>query len=170
LDNTIIIVAADHGEEFGEHGVMSHGLDLNMPALHVPLLIEWPAGVPEDLVVKEPVTLRDLPATVMALLGMDQGSPIPGESWTRIWDGTDRRNENPAFLSRITSFDPARSLVAGRFHYIRLLRDGARQEELYDVQLDPTEQTDLASDTAYREVLDRLRRRMDATATDPNPQ
>ena len=39
LDRTIIIITADHGEEFGEHRVFDHGNSLYFPSVHVPLLI-----------------------------------------------------------------------------------------------------------------------------------
>ena len=42
LDNTIVIVTADHGEQFGEHGEYGHGRTLYQEEVHVPLLIRFP--------------------------------------------------------------------------------------------------------------------------------
>ena len=47
--NTLIIVTADHGEEFNEHDQWGHGGSLYMPALHVPLIAVWPGHLPEGV-------------------------------------------------------------------------------------------------------------------------
>ena len=43
LDDTLLIITADHGEEFGEHGKFRHGVSLYEPEIHVPLLVRYPA-------------------------------------------------------------------------------------------------------------------------------
>ena len=83
LENTLVIVTSDHGEELGEHGLFGHGRSLYRPELHVPLLIVRPGRVAAGRVVAEPVSLRDLPATVVDLLGLADGSPFPGGSLAR---------------------------------------------------------------------------------------
>ena len=45
-ERTVLIVTADHGEQFGEHGEFGHGLSLYQPEIHVPLLIVYPAACP----------------------------------------------------------------------------------------------------------------------------
>ena len=70
LERTWVIIAADHGESFGEHaGVFCHGTSLYQTELHVPLVILPPAGCPSPRVVTETVSLRDLAATVVDMLG-----------------------------------------------------------------------------------------------------
>jgi arylsulfatase A-like enzyme len=87
LANTLVIVTSDHGEEFMEHGVMTHGNSLYAPALHVPLLLALPGRVPEGRRFDAPVSIRDLPATVCDLVGVR--ADFPGESLARFWtDGT----------------------------------------------------------------------------------
>src|SRR5262249_41859319 len=44
LDRTIVVVTADHGEEFGEHGLFAHGISLFEPAIRVPLVVRLPDG------------------------------------------------------------------------------------------------------------------------------
>ena len=44
LDNTVVVITADHGEGFGEHGLSGHGVSLYRPELHVPLLVLSPGG------------------------------------------------------------------------------------------------------------------------------
>ena len=71
LEQTWLIIASDHGESFGEHtGVFCHGTSLYQTELHVPLLIIPPGGSKAKQVVKETVSLRDLPATIVDVLGL----------------------------------------------------------------------------------------------------
>lgn len=88
LDNTIVILAADHGEHFGEHGLTSHGNSVYRPVLQVPLLIRYPARVPGGRRISAPVTLRDIGATALDLAGIVPSQPWPGASLRATWDSS----------------------------------------------------------------------------------
>ena len=92
LANTLVILTSDHGEHFNDHNLVGHGNSLYRPLLHVPLLLIPPWNEdPSVRVVREPASLRDLPATVVDLLGLARdrhsraglspgtGTPIPGD-------------------------------------------------------------------------------------------
>ncbi len=86
LEQTWVIIVADHGESFGEHaGIFCHGTSLYQTELHVPLVIIPPGATQAKRVVNERVSLRDLAATIVELAGQKEGSPIPGESLARFW-------------------------------------------------------------------------------------
>ena len=133
LENTLVIITADHGEEFGEHGHMGHGNSLYLPSLQVPLLIIFPARVPPGRRVQRPVTLRDVPATVLSLLDLPSNAPtFPGRTLTRYWrDTADSSGGTPSLLLSEVNFLPGQpawypiakgdmhSLIMGRYHYIR---------------------------------------------------
>ena len=86
LEHTWLIITADHGESFGEHkGVFCHGTSLYQTELHVPLLIVPPGGTAPKQVIKQTVSLRDLAATVVDVLGLQARSPFPGDSLARLW-------------------------------------------------------------------------------------
>jgi len=78
LEDTIIIVTADHGEEFGEHGKFSHQTLYN-GVIHVPLIITGP-GVEAGGIVREQVSLIDLAPTIAELVGLKKVSTFCGES------------------------------------------------------------------------------------------
>ena len=78
LDDTLVIVASDHGEHLGDHLLFFHGCSLYRQLVGVPLVIVDPKGVPAGRVVVEPVSLRDIPATVVDLLGLTRRRPVPG--------------------------------------------------------------------------------------------
>jgi arylsulfatase A-like enzyme len=176
LDRTLVIVTADHGEGLGEHDLYNHGESLYRPEVRVPLLIVPPAGRRVMGVVPETVSLRDLPATILDLVGLEEGSPFPGRSLARFWrDPTPGKGPGAveAVISELPKpnpYDPNHgrspshrgplvSLAEGEFVYIRNRGDGS--EELYNEREDPGEVQDLSRVEAMRPVLERLRKRLD---------
>ena len=84
LDDTLVIVASDHGEHLGDHLLFFHGCSLYRQLVGVPLVIVGPegAGGPGGRRAGEPARL---PATVVDLLGLADDSPFPGRSLARFW-------------------------------------------------------------------------------------
>lgn len=165
LERTIVVVTADHGEEFAEHGHMSHGNGLHFPALHVPLLVRWPeGGVPRGAVVPSPVSLADVPATILDLTRSGETRRIPGVSLAPLWRGEPVAGASPV-LSELywVPNQPAwypvaggdmRSLVRGRFH---LIAGPGSREEVYDIMADPFERSPLANGAMPADTLAEMR-------------
>lgn len=164
LEHTLVIITADHGEHFGEHGLQGHAQSLYLPLLHVPLLILGP-GVPEGVRVPTPTSLEDVAATVQELIGLP--SPrFPGQSFAACWrlpacgrtapdTVTAAVQSSPEPDSRGPSArGPLVAVVVDQWHYIR---NAEGREELYDLSRDPAERHNLAADSATSEILDRLR-------------
>ena len=84
LGNTTVIITSDHGEGFGDHGFFGHAYGVTLDEIGVPLVILSPLA-PAGKEVNTPVSLRDLPATVVELLGLESGSPFPGRSLAAHW-------------------------------------------------------------------------------------
>jgi hypothetical protein len=84
-NNTLVVITSDHGELFGEHGLFCHGNSLYWPLLNVPLIIAWPDRLPAGKRVTVPVSLRDLPATIVDILGCTEWARFPGASLARCW-------------------------------------------------------------------------------------
>src|SRR5690606_36391817 len=64
VENTLIVLTADHGEEFKEHGNKGHQKTLYQEIIHIPLILSAPNRLPEGLVVEEPVALSDVAPTI----------------------------------------------------------------------------------------------------------
>jgi arylsulfatase A-like enzyme len=158
LEDTLVIITADHGESFGEHDLYCHASSLYDPEIHVPLLILLPGGGAAGTSVAAPVSLRDLPATIADLVGLGGSARFPGRSLARYWkapagvpappgpepclaevDGPAKTAPN---LGRSPAFrGPMQAVVCGQDVYIR---KGDGSEELYDLTADPAQRRDLA--------------------------
>jgi len=79
LDDTLVILTADHGDAFGEQGYYGHPRDLHEGLLHVPLLIHDPQR--DKKVVKDIVTTRDVPATILSWAGIEDSDIIGNSLW-----------------------------------------------------------------------------------------
>jgi arylsulfatase A-like enzyme len=160
-DRTVLVITADHGEEFGEHGVYDHGYSLYGVSLHVPLVIVAPTAAPAARRISTPVSLRDLPATLCELTGCAP-SAFPGSSLSAHWRDTPAvpPATSPVFFEVRpsagqpdwfpSSKGPMVGAVIGQWHYIR---NGDAREELYDWRADPFEQRDRAAQPEARDAL-----------------
>ena len=174
LEKTWVVITSDHGEGLGEHDLFEHGESLYSTEIHVPLLIIPPANVKAGHVVRETVSLRDLPATVVELAGLGRNSPFPGHSLSALWSdsGTRSSKEVSPVLSELPSPSPSDSshgrsparrgplvaLADGDLVYIRNEGDGT--EELYNERDDPRELTNRAGIAAMRPILAGFRARV----------
>lgn len=171
LENTLVIVTSDHGEEFGEKGVIQHGRSLNFPSVHVPLVLLFPGRVPAGHRVASTVSLRDLPATVSDLLDLGDLAPS-GESLARFWQ-PGREGEGAgeaqapvlAETSGLPVMRPHNPVSRGHMQAtfegdLYFVRNGDGSTELYDIVLDPWCLTDLSSRPEHRETVARLGARL----------
>ena len=164
-DSTIVVVTSDHGEMFGENGQVQHTSGLYMPVLHVPLIVSFPGTVPPGVRVAQPVTLRDLPATILELAGLGSDRLLPGTSLAALWrPEADGRSPSPIlaeldFQGGVAAWTPIseghmKSLVDGRLHYIHY---GNGDEELFDAVADPSASRDVADRAEWRPAIERFR-------------
>lgn len=151
LDNTIVVVTADHGEQFGEHGLGWHSNSLYEQLLHVPLVIRYPSRVPAGKRVAQQVSLRDLAATLVELSGLPDPRGLGGTSLAATWRSPEARGSavvsevsravNPD-SSALNALGNMRSLADDSLHYIR---NGDGSFELYAYRRDPSEESNLAN-------------------------
>ncbi len=162
LDNTIVIITSDHGEEFNEHGLIHHGNSLYRPSLSIPLLIRWPGRVPADRHVRTPVSLRDVAATILDLAGAGD-APLPGRSLRRYWEGdtlpADTLLAELRYAPQQPEWYPASkgNMVSAIRDGYRYIRTGDGAESLYDFERDAQEQANLATAPERAAPLERFR-------------
>lgn len=150
-DRTIVIVMADHGEAFGEHGHYNHGGLAYEEVLRVPLIVRVP-GVP-GRTVRELVSLNDLGPTILDLFGVDTPGSFMGQSLVPVL-----RGEAPRF-SRPVAFHTTRMqygfVFPDRIKASYIQRD--RRMEVYDLSRDPGETTNLADEEWAQERVAMVR-------------
>ena len=136
-DNTIVVVTADHGEEFFEHGRTGHKGGLYEEIVHVPLLVHipWAKGGTVDELVRN----FDVMPTILELADADGGSEVDAVSLT----GVIRAQPSERELSGFASFPWKRMLRGQRY---KLVESFNGKTELYDLLRDPGEQHDLMAD------------------------
>lgn len=90
LENTVVVILSDHGEEFYDHGGFGHGYTCYDEVIHVPLIIRWPGRVPGGVVRPDLAAVIDVYPTLAALAGIDvSGLPLEGRNlFADGWDGT----------------------------------------------------------------------------------
>ncbi|RMH03702.1 MAG: hypothetical protein D6702_05280 [Planctomycetota bacterium] len=162
LDNTYVVVTADHGEEFYEHKQFGHGQSAFEELSHVPLIITGP-GVRSG-VVDQRVELIDLYPTVATWIGAAVPERIQGRDLGDLIAGGRRPEPSEALITNIKGYELC-AWVFGHEKLVRIELDGKVVWQLYDLAADPGEQHDLAADQPQRvEELkaELLRRRLDS--------
>lgn len=145
LENrTFLIVLADHGEAFGEHGANTHGTNLYDEALHVPLIIRGPGVAPR--VIDDLVSTMDVGPTILDLFGQPTPRYFMGESLVPYLLGRSPHLTRPVLgEARLM-----RTLVMP--NGLKVIYDTrTRQVELYDLKQDPKELEDLSDDAELLE-------------------
>lgn len=171
LDNTIVIIAADHGEEFNEHGVILHGNSLYRPSVEVPLILRFPGRVPAGVVAQTPASLREIPATVLDLLGIAE-RPFPGPSLATLWQDSSGAQVGPPLYSSVRrawglpSWYPVVNgdMLSVADSGFRMIRGGNGTEELYDLRSDPFERHNILGQPGLEGPTAHLRRLLDSAA------
>jgi arylsulfatase A-like enzyme len=184
LEHTCLIVVSDHGESFGEHSnVFCHGTSLYDTEVRVPLLIIPPSKMKTatGLAIREPVSLRDIAATIVDMAGLTTGSPFPGDSLARFWKNpspasggvgsaslselvpNDPKNRN--YWGLPASLPPRASLKDSEWSYMR--REVEVGEQLYHLTEDAREQHNVAQDPSVQDTLRRLRASLDQSTEGP---
>jgi arylsulfatase A-like enzyme len=151
-EDTLVIVAGDHGEGLGEHGHTLHGINIYEEAVRVPLVLRLPGRIEAGLRVSGPVELVDLLPTVLELLDLPPGGAEQGRSLAGLLrEGEAPDEQRPVFLERrhykpqvLMGHEVAGvklGLRHGRWKLIVGEEEGTR--ELYDLAADPDESRNL---------------------------
>lgn len=128
-DDALVVLTADHGEEFLDHGRLGHAKTLYAELVHVPLVVKYPRGAPG--VAAEPVALLDVHPTILAAAGVEAPPGVVG-----------RRLDAAPSAERTIFAETARGghqRMALRGSTKLVARDRKGTLEAYDVLADPRE-------------------------------
>lgn len=139
-DDTMVVVTADHGEEFWDHGSVGHGHSLFDELLHVPLLMRVPGVTHAGDRVRTNVGLVDVAPTILDALGIEPPETMTGKSFLPELLG----NVADAPRATVSGFmEGQRSLALGRY---KLVQHEFTQSSLYDTRTDPKESRDVSGE------------------------
>lgn len=167
LEKTLIVIASDHGEAFGEHLGEGHARKVYREETHVPFILSFPFRLQPGLVVVDPTSNIDIWPTLLELLGLPGLGEVDGVS--RMPDIlAAARGEAPPPSERVgfAHLDqvwgrregepmPTVSVVADGFRYVMAEFPNRTQEELFHSDEDPLELKDVAAE--HPETLERFR-------------
>lgn len=175
LDNAWVVITSDHGEHFGEHDLFGHGASLYNELTHVPLVIIPPlASDPKRSTelrgrrVSAPVSLRDLPVTLAALLDPEVIPPFPGHSLARHWE-SEQFTRDPILAQiqpqPLEGQDVQSEMVVSTDAVIHddriLIESNSGGPELFDLHRDRLQRANLVALPSEHERLRRLRVALD---------
>lgn len=162
LDNTLILVVADHGDMLGDHHMWRKSYAYE-PSARIPYLMRWPKNVdiPRGQKSDAPVELRDVFATFLDAAGAPGEDRIDGRSLLGLMSGR-LKNWRPYIdLEHDICYNEVNhwsALTDGKTKYIFHAFDG--EEQLFDLVNDPGEERDLAKDSGHKATLGEWRDRM----------
>lgn len=165
-DNTIVVVTSDHGTQGGSHNI--HPWSKKMPweeSIHTPFIMRWPkkleAGTRNDTVFGA----ADILPSFMSMCGIDLSIEFEGNDLSeKLLSNTQNDEDEDVFIMNfINDYDYAtdgnewRGVRTKRYTYAKWL-DG--REILYDNQKDKYQQENLVECSSYKEIKDKLQKRM----------
>jgi len=183
LDNTMVVIFSDHGEEFWDHGGVQHGVTLYDEQLRVPLIIRLAGNEPPTGRESRQVSLTDLYATVTELLGIEHDSlpdcmsltPLMGVSKPGV------QYERTVVVSETCHRDNPLQFISDRWRRYSVRTDAEKYmhtekydtEELYNLRLDPNETNNIAQDNTsslkhYRAVKESFLKSVSAGLPQPS--
>jgi len=151
LDDTVVVVVSDHGEEFFDHGAVLHGYTLYNEQLHVPLVIAAP-GIEAGRTIETVTRNIDLLPTLLELVGLGVPDGVQGESLVPLIDGADGEDR---FVFSQTQIRAVKTVSCASFQargwkLIETLVPEGTPPQLFNVAADRGEQKDLFQSMATR--------------------
>jgi arylsulfatase len=146
LDRTLVVVVADHGETFYEHGSWGHGHSLYEEELRVPFALVRPGSVPSGRKIDSMTRMVDVMPTLLDLLGFDSPEGMQGSSFAGLLEGRGAGTSSSYSEIQLSG----RRYDALRKGSYKLIRSEDGSAWLYDLDADPGEHRDLLAELPDR--------------------
>lgn len=178
LKNTILVIVGDHGENIGEHNLMSHFYCLYDTLIHIPFIMHFPEELPKAKTHTEVVQLSDIFPTLAAIVGLENRLPKNQMEGKNIFttNPSDRiavselLGVNPPLevLARKTGIAESElkrfdnQIIALRNRQYKYIQDSLGNEELFDITKDPYElQNIIAENPCVHQMFQKFKKSWD---------
>ncbi len=164
--NTLVVYMGDNGFQFGEHGLIDKRTAYEA-SIRVPLLMYYPDGIKAGSTVTQMVANIDIAPTLMEVAGLDASPDMDGHSFWPLALGDQVSWRNTLLYEYYWEWNYPQTptvfaLRGDRYKFIRYhgIWD---TDELYDLQQDPSEMTNLINSPEHKPIADALKEQMFAT-------
>jgi len=167
FDNTLFIITSDHGDEFNEHGGFYHQHHVYNEVIQVPLIIAGDMIANPGRTISSPVSIIDIMPTILENHEYDQDHELQGLSlWPLISGDTigDRCLFSELDDRGVRNGGLFRSVLTDNMRLIITEKDGKMAYELFDLEVDPFEQNNLAASNPTR--VEAMKKLIDAYKAD----
>jgi len=158
MDGSVMVITADHGEEFYDHDRVAHAHTLYPELLHIPLIVRYPAVVPEGARIDEDVSMINLAPSILDLLGVEPAlDNQPAEFFGRSFAPlifNEEVTDLPVFFETPLLFDRNQKGVLYNGYYYLSGDNQVLYPRLYDLTIDPLARYDILPE--HPEVVDEL--------------
>jgi len=156
LDETVLVVTADHGEEFYDHRNWGHGHSLYNELLHVPLVVRYPPVTPAGRRVRDRAMVVDVLPTLLDLAGVPAPPALAGRSLVPAIRGQPIDAARELRAEHLHEVEEARMVIREGKKLISMRAGSRRWQELYDLDRDVSERQDLFESTTSSTTPARL--------------
>ena len=164
--DALVIYTSDHGDAMGSHCLGGKGPAMYDEIARIPLIVRWPGHAPESAVCPHPASHIDLVPTVMDAFGLPIPKLLEGRSVLGTFRDPGVRANDAVFLEfgryeidhdGFGGFQPVRAAFDGRHKLVVSLLS---TDELYDLDADPDEMTNLIHSPDHAAIRDALHDRI----------
>lgn len=159
IENTLVVIAGDHGEGLGEHEEQTHSIFIYESTVRVPLIMSYPDEITGSKRVDAVVSLVDVMPTILDILDIDHSLTMDGVSLLGMIEGNEPRERavysESMFPYLNYGWSELQSVRTSDWKYIR-----SPEPELYNVKEDPAELRNIISER--RDVAERLETALDS--------
>ncbi|MCP4297328.1 MAG: sulfatase, partial [Proteobacteria bacterium] len=154
-ENTIVVFTSDHGFHLGEHKFWMK-VSLHEESVRVPMIIKVPGKKPT--VCNNFTELIDLYPTLANLAGLEHSKHLQGKSLVKMLDNPEVKVRKDAFSVSLRG--KGFLLRTEKWAYIQYMEDASKGMELFDMEKDPKQFTNLAHKPEYAKILSKLQKRL----------
>ena len=163
-DDTLVVFLSDNGMNMGHHGICGKGngtFPMNMydTSVKVPFIVSCPGRMSQNIVAEGLYSQYDFMPTLLDYLGFEnpEAEGLPGRSFAAVLEGSPDDGREDVVVC--DEYGPVRMIRDQEWKYVHRYPYG--QHELYCLAEDPEETNNLVEDSTYRDILDRLRGRLE---------